>query len=253
MLAILYDIHGNLPALEAVLADARRAGAERYLLGGDYALFGAWPQETLELLDELDAVWLRGNGERWTANPGHAPPREPLSSALSFCRSLLDADRIAQLAALPDELACGATLCCHASPGSDVIGFEPEPRADEAQRLAGIDARRVIAGHTHIQFRRRAAVDGVELINPGSVGLPLDGDRRAAYALALESGGSPDGLAAVEKSGEIGRVGEIGEIQLRRVPYDVEAAIAAVSGLGPWAQTVARRLERAELVLADSA
>lgn len=235
MLALLYDIHGNLPALEAVLADARRAGARRYLLGGDYALFGAWPSETLALLDELEAVWLRGNGDRWTADPADAPAREPLQSALAFCRSALPGERIAQLAALPSELRCGPTLYCHASPGSDAIGFEPSPRADERQRLASVNAERVIAGHTHIQFRRRAAVDGIELINPGSVGLPLDGDRRAAYALVHESDELSD---------------RHGQIELRRVPYDIERAIAAVRRLGPWAETVALRLQRAELVLA---
>ncbi len=66
MLGILYDIHGNLPALDAVLADA--PPVDEWLLGGDYALFGAWPVETVGRLRELaPAIWLRGNGEGWTA------------------------------------------------------------------------------------------------------------------------------------------------------------------------------------------
>ena len=64
---LLYDVHGNLPALEAVLADA--ADVESWVLGGDYALFGAWPAQTVERLRRLDARWLRGNGERWSADP----------------------------------------------------------------------------------------------------------------------------------------------------------------------------------------
>jgi diadenosine tetraphosphatase ApaH/serine/threonine PP2A family protein phosphatase len=229
VLAILYDIHGNLPALDAVLADAQAAGADRWLLGGDYALFGGWPVETLDRLDALGATWLRGNAERWTADPTGAPKREPLHSALAACRELLPAQRIAALAALPQELTLGGALFCHASPGSDVIGFEPVPADDESERLSGIRPQRVIAGHTHMQFRRPAAVSGVEIVNPGSVGLPLDGDRRAAYALQ----GSDDLLT------------------LRRVEYDVEAAAGAVrERFGPWAETVARRIERAELVLA---
>ena len=65
MLALLFDIHGNLPALEAVLDDARATGAQRYLLGGDYAVFGGWPAETLARLRELpDATWIRGNADR---------------------------------------------------------------------------------------------------------------------------------------------------------------------------------------------
>ena len=74
MLAVLYDIHGNLPALEAVLTDAQARGADRYLLGGDYASLGAWPVETLERLRKLPTVArLRGNWERWQANPEDMP------------------------------------------------------------------------------------------------------------------------------------------------------------------------------------
>ena len=76
MLALLFDIHGNLPALEAVLDDARAAGAKRYLLGGDYAVFGGWPAETVARLRELpDATWIRGNVDRWAAT--EAPDGEP--------------------------------------------------------------------------------------------------------------------------------------------------------------------------------
>ena len=101
MLALLYDVHGNLPALEAVLADAEAAGARRFLLGGDYALFGAWPRETLQRLGELDATWIRGNAERWTAEPAAAPAREPLHSALGVCRELLGEEVVGRLARLP--------------------------------------------------------------------------------------------------------------------------------------------------------
>ncbi len=229
MLALLYDIHGNLPALDAVLGDARAAGADRFLLGGDYTLFGAWALETLERLDALNAEWLRGNGERWTANPAGAPSREPLRSALIACRELLREPRITQLGELPGELRRGGTLFCHASPGSDVIGFRLGAAVDERRRLANLDARRVVAGHTHVQFHRPSTIAGIELVNPGSVGLPLDGDRRAAYAL----------------------IDDDDVVRLRRVEYDVAASVRAVrERFGPWAETVARRLERAELVLA---
>ena len=67
MLGVLYDIHGNLPALEAVLADADELGVDSWLLGGDYGVPSPWPLETLERLDTLpNATWIRGNGERWT-------------------------------------------------------------------------------------------------------------------------------------------------------------------------------------------
>ena len=68
MQVLLYDVHGNLPALEAVLADAE--GATSFILGGDYALFGGWPTETVERLRALEnALWIRGNGERWLTDP----------------------------------------------------------------------------------------------------------------------------------------------------------------------------------------
>jgi diadenosine tetraphosphatase ApaH/serine/threonine PP2A family protein phosphatase len=229
VLALLYDIHGNLPALDAVLGDARVAGADRFLLGGDYTLFGAWPLETLERLDALSADWLRGNGERWTASPAGAPSREPLRGALAACRELLPEARVAALGRLPGQLRRNGTLFCHASPGSDVIGFEPGAALDEGTRLAHLHARRVVAGHTHVQFHRPSTVAGLELVNPGSVGLPLDGDRRAAYAL----------------------IDDDDVVHLRRVAYDVDGSARAVrQRFGPWAETVARRLEHAELVLA---
>jgi hypothetical protein len=101
VLALLYDVHGNLPALEAVLADADAAGAKRFLLGGDYALFGAWPRETVERLRELDADWIRGNGERWTAAPEEAP--DAVQGAIARCREMLSDRLVVELAALPES------------------------------------------------------------------------------------------------------------------------------------------------------
>src|SRR5436305_10972066 len=102
-IVLVYDVHGNLPALEAVLGDAHGAGAESFLLGGDYALFGAWPAETVRRLRELEADWIRGNGERWTAAPDAAP--EPVRGAIDRCQELLGPDLVAELAELPESLA----------------------------------------------------------------------------------------------------------------------------------------------------
>src|SRR5919201_5559925 len=103
MLALLYDVHGNLAALEAVLEDAAGAGAERFVLGGDYTLFGAWPRETVERLRQLDAEWIRGNGERWTAAPGEA--HDQVQGAIARCRELLGEELVAELTALPESLS----------------------------------------------------------------------------------------------------------------------------------------------------
>jgi diadenosine tetraphosphatase ApaH/serine/threonine PP2A family protein phosphatase len=100
----------------------------------------------------------------------------------------------------------------------------PEPADDEAELLAGVSEPRLVFGHTHLQFRRRAEGGSVELVNPGSVGMPFDGDPRAAYALLAEDG----------------------TLELRRVEYDHEASAAAVrERLGDWAELFARRIERA--------
>ena len=73
VLALLYDVHGNLPALEAVLADAGEPASS--CSGGDYARFGAWPRETVARLRELDAEWIRGNVDRWLVDATTRPSR----------------------------------------------------------------------------------------------------------------------------------------------------------------------------------
>lgn len=222
--AVLYDVHGNLPALEAVVADARRAGAERFVLGGDYALFGGWPAETVAALRELpDAMWIRGNGERWTAAPGEAPGDPVVQGAIAACREALGAELVEELAALPFDHTGEAARFVHASPVSDVRSFLPEPGDDEAELLAGVSEPRLVFGHTHLPFRRAAG--DVELVNPGSVGMPFDGDPRAAYALVHEDGA----------------------LEHRRVAYDHEAAATALTERfeGAWTQTVARRISEA--------
>jgi diadenosine tetraphosphatase ApaH/serine/threonine PP2A family protein phosphatase len=224
MLAMLYDVHGNLPALEAVLEDAGGRGATRFLLGGDYAAFGAWPVECVQRLEALPgATWIRGNWERWQADPSAAPEGPVVQGAAAVVRERLGEDAVRRLGALPPTAEQGGTLFCHASPHSDMDPLLPEPSEDDDQLLAGVTAPRVVFGHTHRQFRRRSA-GGLELVNPGSVGLSWDGDTRAAYAL----------------------LGDDDTVRLRRVEYDVEAAARPLEADGaPWAATTARRLRAA--------
>jgi putative phosphoesterase len=216
VIACLYDVHGNLPALEAVLADLGEA--DRYILGGDYALMGAWPADTVARLRELEpAIWIRGNADRWLAEPP-----EQLQEAVDFARRELGpaAD---ELTALPESAEDGDMLVCHASPVSDVRGIPPEPSDEDAELLEGVTATRLLFGHTHVAFRRVA--NGIELVNPGSVGIPLDGDHRAAYALIHDDG----------------------RVEHRRVAYDHMASAAKVRSLGDWAEVVALRIERAKM------
>jgi predicted phosphodiesterase len=215
MLALIYDIHGNLPALEAVLADAAAQGADAYLVGGDVALFGPWPEATVARLRELaPATWIRGNGERWTADREAAPP--PVRGAVDAARTALGMKLVAELDALPQSAAIGdTTRAWHGSPVSDVRSFLPEAAADEAELLEGVADSRLVFGHTHLPFRRRSATGAVELVNPGSVGMPFDGDHRAAYALLHDDD----------------------SIEHRRVAYDhasVPAALRARYGEADW-------------------
>jgi diadenosine tetraphosphatase ApaH/serine/threonine PP2A family protein phosphatase len=227
MLACLFDVHGNLPALEAVLEDVRGCGAERFVLGGDYSAFGGWPAECVAAIDELTVeVEIRGNWERWVDDP---PPDVRADAATMHAaeavRSALGDERVARLGALPGEVRFGRTLVCHASPGSDMDGFSVEPDDSDATLLDGVDAARLLFGHTHRQFSR-VADGGTQLVNPGSVGMPLDGDQRAAWALMHPSG----------------------FVELRRVAYDVGAAIDGLRsryGDAPWAPVIIGRLETA--------
>jgi predicted phosphodiesterase len=224
MLALLYDVHGNLPALEAVLDDASGAGATRFVLGGDYTLFGPWPAETVARLRSLEnARWIRGNGERWTAGPGDAPADALVQAAVEAARRELGADTVAELGALPEALVAGEARFVHGSPVSDVRSFLPRPAPDEPELLAGVTEDRLVFGHTHLQFTRRAAA-GIELVNPGSVGMPFDGDPRAGYAL----------------------IGNDGEVECRRVVYDRVATASALRKRFPqFGETIARRVEQA--------
>ncbi len=226
MLALLYDIHGNLPALEAVLADAEDAGADHWVLGGDYTLFGGWPAETLARLNELDdarsVIWIRGNGERWTANPGEAPENDIVPNAIVACFEALGQQTVEQLDNLPEQATLPEGLVCHASPRSDVESWMPEPGPDDEALLAGAEAKRIFFGHTHLPFARVGA-GGVELVNPGSVGMPFDGDPRAAYAI----------------------VDDDGRVEHRRVAYDHATSAARVRerfGAAPWTEVVSRRI-----------
>jgi predicted phosphodiesterase len=229
MLALLYDVHGNRAALEAVIADARAQGADRWVLGGDYTLFGPQPEETLALLRTLSpAMWIRGNGERWTAHPGMAPDNPVVPAAIEACREALGAAAVDELGGLPEQGVHENTRYVHGSPVSDVRSFMPQPADDEQELLHDVAEPRLVFGHTHLPFRRISATGGIELVNPGSVGMPFDGDQRAAYAL----------------------IGPDRRVEHRRLPYDHTAAVAAMRARWPgaaWADTVARRIEQARM------
>lgn len=221
VLGLLYDIHGNLPALEVVLREAEAEGVDRWLLGGDYGTPSPWPLETLERLRELEnATWIRGNGERWLREPPEDRP-EVMEVYEYFSRGIPE-DEIEWLYRLPPQAELDGVLYVHGSPVSDVESFAPEPEEDEARLLAGVRDRTIVFGHSHQQFRR-SGPEETELLNPGSVGMPLDGDRRAAWGVRADGG----------------------EFAFRRTEYDVERAAAAYRAMGgDFGEFAARRIER---------
>jgi diadenosine tetraphosphatase ApaH/serine/threonine PP2A family protein phosphatase len=208
--ALLYDIHGNLPALRAVLTDARRTGLTQVLLGGDYVARAPMAQEVLKRLRELDAlVWLRGNGERWLLEPPEdRPDVAPVARQMA---EDLGPEECEWLHALPESWQPDGigVLFVHGSPLSDVETFSEEPSDDDERLLDGVRERIVVFGHSHLQFVR-GGPNHTDLVNPGSVGMPLDGNRDAAWAVWDGSGG----------------------FSFRRTEYDVEAAAYAYRASG---------------------
>lgn len=208
--AALYDVHGNLPALDAVLADVEAAGVDAIVIGGD-AVGGPWPAETLARLRELPwpAHWIRGNGERELVpgEQGNAP-----AAVTAFVREQLDEADVRELTALPLTLTLeidglGEVLFCHATPRNDhEIRTAISPDDRWAEVLAGVSQPVVVCGHTHVQFDRR--VGGVRIVNAGAVGMAYEGVPCAAWALL-----GPD-------------------VELRTVPLDGVALAAAIAGSG---------------------
>jgi predicted phosphodiesterase len=213
--AALYDIHGNLPALEAVLADRRLAGADLVLVGGD-VVAGPQPREVLERLLALGerARFVRGNGDRWVTGAGEPDLPPQLAAEVAWCAEQLSAGQRAGVRAWPATATervdgLGDVLFCHATPRSDMELVTPATSDDDvAAALGDTAAAAVVCGHIHVQYER--AVSGTRLVNAGSVGRP--NERPAAAYWALLGGTAP--------------------IELVRTDYDVERAVAAIAESG---------------------
>jgi predicted phosphodiesterase len=171
--AVLSDIHGHLPALDAVLADVDRAGVDRVVLTGDIAA-GPLPVPTLERLHQLAerAVWVRGNGDRELTDPTPDSPHPIVPwAAAQLTPALRD-----HLAGLPLTVTLevdglGPTLFCHATPRDDEEVVLVDSRLERwAEVFAGVTEQVVVLGHTHMPFVRVAHRRLV--VNPGSVGMP---------------------------------------------------------------------------------
>jgi putative phosphoesterase len=223
--AALYDIHGNLPALDAALAEVEREGVDRILIGGDIVL-GPMPRETLARVRALGdrAVVIRGNCDRLVADPRAAsverlPPT--VRKVVTWTAEQLSAEDRGLLGALPMTATLhvdgiGDVLVCHATPRSDEELFTVQSTSEQVEPMfAGVTAPLVVCGHTHMQFDRR--VRDVRVVNAGSVGMPYGAP--GAYWLRL----GPD-------------------IVMKRTEYDLGKAAATVRATGyPQAESFASR------------
>jgi predicted phosphodiesterase len=205
--AALYDVHANLPAVEAVLAEV---DADTILVGGD-AVLGPMPRETLRLLRDRGATFIRGNCDREVATPGEG--EELWTRRARWAHEQLDDEELAFLRdlrhPLPMEIdGLGEVLFCHGSPRSDeeiLTAITPPKRLDPI--LDGVTQNLVVCGHTHAQFDR--LVGDRRLVNAGSVGMAYEGE---------------PGIAAWAILGPT--------VELRRTAYDVEAAAVLVRETG---------------------
>jgi predicted phosphodiesterase len=233
--AVVSDIHGNLPALEAVLADAR--GVDGWLNLGDIVSGPLWPRETAALLMSLDWPTIAGNHERQLLT---LPPAR-MGASDAYAAALLSDDQRRWLASLPRSMSPAAGfLCVHGAPGDDLqylletvtpAGLRSASAAEIAARVQGVDAQLLLCGHTHVPRSLRSGA--LHVANPGSVGLQAyDDDHPFPHVVENRS---PHARYALVEQGAAGW-----QVTLREVPYDHETAAerAEQNGRGDWADAL---------------
>jgi putative phosphoesterase len=224
--AAIYDIHANLPALEAVLQDIRQADVDLVVVGGD-VLPGPMPRETITCLRDLDlpVQFIRGNGDRVVlaqrAGRDISEVPEPHREVIRWVAEQLHPEDEELLACWPETLrvrihGMGEVLFCHATPRSDMEIFTRLTSEDRLLPIfEGLDVPMVVCGHTHMQLDRM--IGGIRVVNAGSVGMPF-GEPGADWLLL-----GPD-------------------VQLRHTPYDLARAAERIRATKyPQAQDFAAR------------
>jgi putative phosphoesterase len=230
--AVVSDIHGNLTAFEAVLADIRQASPDLVLHGGDLADPGSSPIEIVDRIRALGWQGVMGNTDEMLVQPdsledfagqSSAPPAlwTAIREIASATRSILGDERLAWLHELPRVKTLEAFALVHATPESCWRAPAPEATDAELEIIYGPLDRPIVAfGHTHLPSIRNIAGHLKLLINTGSVGLPYDGDPRASYLIL--DGSTPS---------------------IRRVEYNVEKELKALASCGsPGADWTAKML-----------
>ncbi|MGD0112811.1 MAG: metallophosphoesterase family protein [Armatimonadota bacterium] len=217
--AVFSDVHANIHALHAVLADIRRREPDRTVCLGDLVGYGAFPNEVVEAIRQAGIPTVIGNYDdgvgfgRHECGCAYTEPadRERGDRSLRWTQKAVTDENKAWLRSLPRELRFEAggkrVLCVHGSPRRiNEYLYQDRPERSLARMLASLEADTVLCGHTHLPYHRR--IGSIDLINVGSAGRPKDGDPRAVYAV-------------IEITDEVG-------VTFPRVEYDVEAAAQAI-------------------------
>ncbi len=217
-IAVLSDIHGNLLALDACLADLESQGsADAIVIAGDLCLDGPKPKKVLQRLEEIGASCIRGNTDRYLSEDSPAEKFEAAVVAqIAWARRDVGERWLSWLKELPFAMRVGEDdnqlLIVHANPKTDDEHIWPDADEKALQRLIGDERATAIAfGHLHLPYAR--AWHGKLLVNVSSAGLPKDGDPRAGYAIFTERDGG-------------------WEVKHRRVPFDVKKVATQLADCG---------------------
>jgi predicted phosphodiesterase len=216
--AILSDIHGNLPALEAVVADAEAQGCDAFVNLGDTLSGPLWPAETADYLMARGWPTIAGNHERQLLTL----PIDRMGESDLFARKRLDVEQLAWLANQPATLALTSDIfLCHGTPRSDLIhflfsvdmsGLHEASDAEIAERAGDRSEALILCGHSHIPGERGLG-DGRRVVNPGSVGLQaFHDDHPVPYTVSI---GDPRARYAIVEGGNV---------RFRQVDYDHKTA-----------------------------
>ena len=212
-LAILSDIHGNLPALEAVMADVKGQSPDQIWCGGDIAWGGPWASECIAQVRDSGWTTVKGNTDVWiTGDPQTIQDKKQRTEAeeLAAAHEISDEDGQWLLNLPLGHNGPGSVLLVHGTPQSPFEGPEPDAPSGEFEIYEG-KASLVVYGHVHIAFARRLS-EGTLVANTGAVGLPKDGPK-ASYLLVDQKG--PDLL-----------------LRHRRVSFDIDGAISEAKNKG---------------------
>lgn len=204
MIAVVSDIHGNLPALEAVLARIDELGCKRIISLGDVTGYYAQPAECIDLLIERQAIQLLGNHDKYLVDGGGCPRSRMVSGLLKHQERVVTTAQIEFLSGLQSRYDEGNASFVHGGWRDPTDQYIYRVRED----LFPPEFKFFFSGHTHVQCRKSLANDRV-FCNPGSVGQPRDGDPRAAFAVFAD-----------------------GNIELHRVEYDVDRTVKAMQDAG---------------------